>query len=95
MSASEQQFRCHPSVVFTRLSENEAVLLHLDTKRYYSLNETGARLWELLQDGRVPDTLCEKILEEYDIDDNKARGFIREFLDELRREGLVESGGGH
>jgi hypothetical protein len=40
---------CHPdpNVVFTRLGENDGVLLHLNTKRYYSLNGTGSRLWEL------------------------------------------------
>ena len=26
-----------------------AVLLHMETKRYYSLNETGALIWRLLQ----------------------------------------------
>jgi hypothetical protein len=61
MSHSEERFHCHPSVVFTRLNDTEAVLLHLETKRYYSLNETGARLWELLATTELPDALWQKL----------------------------------
>ena len=52
MLAPETIVHAHTSLVFTRLDATEAVLLHLGTKRYYTLNETGARIWELLQHGR-------------------------------------------
>ena len=46
MLTSDTPMSPHPSVVFTRLDAAEAILLHLGTKRYYSLNETGARVDE-------------------------------------------------
>jgi hypothetical protein len=46
MLTSDTPVRPHPSVVFTCLDAAEAALLHLGTKRYYALNETGARVDE-------------------------------------------------
>jgi hypothetical protein len=41
------ELRPEDDVVSRRL-EDEVVLVHLRTNRIYKLNETGARLWELL-----------------------------------------------
>ena len=41
MVALEQRVHPHPQVVDTELDEGEVVLLHLESKTYYSLNPTG------------------------------------------------------
>ena len=46
-----QRFRTHPEVVDTTLEEQEVVLLQLESMRYYSLNLTGARIWQGLKQG--------------------------------------------
>ena len=38
-------------VVDTELEGGEMVLLHLQTKHYYSLNVTGIRIWQALKGG--------------------------------------------
>lgn len=81
----------HHSVVFTRLDAAEAVLLHLETKRYYSLNETGARLWELLQAGKPPTGMAEALQEEYIVTGAQAIAAVQAFLGELHQEGLVQA----
>lgn len=35
----------HPAVIATPLKDGETVLLHLDTKRYFSLNALGGLVW--------------------------------------------------
>jgi hypothetical protein len=82
---------CHPdpNVVFTRLGENEGVLLHLNTKRYYSLNETGSRLWELLQERRQPRRIAEALMDEYVLESPQALAAVMSFLDRLYQAGLV------
>jgi hypothetical protein len=90
MLTSESTVRPHPSVVFTRLDTAEAVLLHLETKRYYSLNETGARLWELLQAGASPTGMAEVSQDEYIVTGAQALAAVRAFLDELHQEGLMQ-----
>ncbi len=89
--SSEIQFRPHPSVVFTKLDDSEAALLHLETKRYYSLNETGIRIWDLLQETTSPNDVSLALQKEYDVGQEQAIVYILEFLEELRQEGLVHN----
>jgi hypothetical protein len=91
MLAPDTVIHPHPSLVFTRLDETEAVLLHLDTKRYYTLNDTGARIWELLQQGRCAQEIALALQEDYAITDEEAMPVLLAFMDELQQEGLVHA----
>jgi hypothetical protein len=92
MLAPETVLQPHPSLVFTRLDETEAVLLHLDTKRYYTLNETGTRIWELLQQGRSADEIARALQKDYVLTDEEAMPVLLSFVDELHQEGLLRLG---
>lgn len=83
------RFQAKPEVVFTRLDESQAALLHLETKRYYSLNETASRLWELLAEPQDLATLCEVLQKEFDTSVNELQASVRRFLEELWSEDLV------
>ena len=83
--------RPHPSVVFTELDTTQAALLHLETKRYFSLNETGVQIWRLLEDGRDPPAIAESLVAEYRLEIDEARGKVAAFLKELADEGLIET----
>lgn len=89
MLAPDTVMHPHPSLVFTRLDASEAVLLHLDTKRYYTLNETGARVWELLQHGRSVQEIARALQDDYDIQDAQVMPLLLAFTDELHQEGLL------
>lgn len=43
-----------PEVIVTELEGKEAVLLHLGTRMYFTLNETGLRIWQMLSSGLTP-----------------------------------------
>ena len=86
---AERLFRPHPQVVFTSLDASQAALLHLDTKRYYSVNETGAMIWSLLGNEPRPEAIAAEIASDYDIEEKEALSYVLEFLEELREEGLV------
>ena len=85
-----QKYRIDPNIIHTTLDENESVLLHLNTKRYYSLNETGSKIWQHLQAGIPPETISVALESEYEITD--AKNYVAEFLEILRREGLLTHG---
>lgn len=89
MLAPETVLHPHPSLVFTRLDDTEAVLLHLDTKRYYTLNETGTRIWELLQQSRNAQEIAQALQDNYTVTDEEAMPLLLAFVDELQQEGLV------
>jgi hypothetical protein len=80
-------YQVHPSVVCTVL-EDGGVLLHLDTKFYYSLNRTGLAIWMAMEDG-VDDPAS--IVASRFPDAPGCRESVRGFVAELEREKLVES----
>lgn len=77
-------------VVATQLDDDETVLLSLETQQYYSLNEAGSRVWELLAEEQTVDEIAEAITEEWDTDHEEARAYVQSFIGELCDEGLVE-----
>ena len=60
-----------------------AVLLNLQTKRYYSLNETGTRIWEMVQQTADEGDIVATLLREYEVEEPMARAEVRRILDEL------------
>jgi hypothetical protein len=89
MLALETVLDPHPSLVFTRLDATEAVLLHLDTKHYYTLNETGARIWELLQQGCCAHEIARALQDDYAITTEAVLPVLLAFVDALQQEDLV------
>ena len=55
-----------------------------------SLNETGAFLWKILENGADYDTLLTRFLEEYDIDEATAKRDIDAFIKRALDEGFLE-----
>ena len=78
----------HPEVVYTDL-EDGAVLLHLQTRFYYSLNEVGKSIWRMLDTSESADDLVEKLMAEYDVDEGQTKEKMSTFLQELQREQLT------
>ena len=66
-----------------------AVLLNLQTKRYYSLNETGTRIWEMVQQTADEDAIVAELLREYEVEEPMARAEVRRILDELIEAQLI------
>ena len=76
------RYRAIAEALVATLSDG-AVLLNLQTKRYFSLNETGTRIWELVQQTADEETIVATMLREYEVDETMARTEVRRILDEL------------
>ena len=61
----------------------------LDFKGLIKLNETGAFLWEQLQEDRTEEQLQEAMLAEYDVDVATAQADIQVFIDSLNKAALL------
>lgn len=74
-----------------RKVEDEGVLLNLDNGAYYSLNETGLKIWELCDGKNNPSQIHSILASEYKTDPEKVSPEdITRFLALLRREKLAE-----
>jgi hypothetical protein len=78
------------SVVCTDLDDG-AVLLDLDTKYYFNLNETGRRIWQLMDECNNASEIAERLCAEYDVGREKAIENVANLIEELTRESLITS----
>lgn len=82
------RYRAIPEALVATLSDG-AVLLNLQTKRYFSLNETGTRIWELVQQTSDEETIVVTLLREYEVEEPMVRTEVRRILDELIEAQLI------
>ena len=76
------------NVLFRRLGD-EIVLFHLGSDRFYELNGTAARFWELLDAGNDATQIQEKMLSEFEIDSEQFASEAEALLESLRQENLI------
>jgi hypothetical protein len=77
--------------VLTAHLEGEVVLLHLGSKQYFRLNETGAAIWKALERGVAEADIVVELTREFDVDADTAAVELRRTLSELTARGLLAS----
>lgn len=84
------RYRRHANVRVTAL-DDEGVALMLDSHKYFSLNETGLLLLELLAEAHTIDELGAALTARYHVTDADARGTARAFVEQCLERGVVVS----
>jgi len=79
----------HSPHIVTRKTGNEYVLVPVanniaDMNSVYTLNETGAFIWEHLDGERNVEEIINALIEEYNIDKETATADLLEFADNLK-----------
>ena len=81
--------RVAPDVFAAQLA-GEAIILHLETKRYYRLNATGAEIWKGIEAGEARDALAGRLVREFTVDLATATLEVERLVQGLREARLVE-----
>jgi hypothetical protein len=68
----------------------ELVLLNLRDGVYYSLEDVGIRIWQLLRDPVSVAAIRDTLVSEYDVDPARCERDIQRFLGQLAGRGLIE-----
>ena len=79
----------HEHVVFTEFDEGEGILVDLNTKKYFQLNETAVIVWRGLEKNQPLDEIVSEIVKTYDITDAHAGESVQRLLDKLQAFKLV------
>jgi hypothetical protein len=84
--------RVRPSTrTASRVLEEQAVVIVIDEQKLHTLNEVGTFLWSAMgREGRPVGELIDAVLEEFDVDRERATEDVLAFLDELAKLGAVE-----
>lgn len=83
------RYRPTPDALFATLSDG-AVVLDVQRKRCFSLNDTGARLWACVRDGMTDREMVAVLMAEYDVSAEEAGDAVRSLLQSLAAEQLIE-----
>lgn len=70
--------------------EGETVVLNFGDGMYYSMDEVGARIWELVQHPRTVADVHSTLLAEFDVEPERCRSDLLRLLEELRSLELLE-----
>ena len=87
-STSQHQFVAAPDQVSSDL-DGDAVILNLNSGVYFGLNPVGARVWELIQQPRTIDEICDAVRQEFEVDSDRCQRDLTNLLEQMRTEGLI------
>jgi hypothetical protein len=62
----------HDHIVFTNFDGVEGILVDLNTKKYYQLNETAMLIWKGIDKGRDPVAIADEIVAQYEVTPEEA-----------------------
>ncbi len=75
-------------VVYKKVGD-EMVLLDFERGVYYGLNPVGARVWDLLAEGKTADEIVNMLTDEFDVHRTDVAGDVIALMDDLAANGLV------
>src|ERR1700754_658097 len=83
-------FKLKPSTVHEQFGE-ETVILNLETGTYFSAQEVGGVVWNLVINGHTEKGILREIVAQFAGDKSEISSGTTRFLDQLVEEGLVVS----
>jgi hypothetical protein len=84
-----RSFKPKPSTVHEQFGE-ETVILNLETGSYYSAQEAGSLIWNLVAEGHSETSILGRVNAEYSGNGDEISAATIKFLDQLAEESLVD-----
>lgn len=79
----------HAPHAVARTVDDVVVLLDLTTEVYYSLNDVGARVWDLADGQHAVAAIVDVLASEYDAARDQISDDVQALIEELAAEGLI------
>jgi hypothetical protein len=76
--------------VLVRILDKESVLLNLETERYFGLDETGTRMWQVVTAATNIDAVYRELQNEFDVESDPLRSHLSGLLGRLVDNGLLQ-----
>ncbi len=91
MSATE--IRTHDHVLYRSVAGGGGVLLDLDRREYFALDDVAARMWEVLSDTGDELRVVESLALEFDVERSSLQADVKQFVQTLADRHLVHRSG--
>jgi len=79
-----------PAHVLIRHMDGESVLLNLETEKYFGLDATGTRMWEVVTQSISIEAAYVTLLQEFDVQPEQLRANLGELIGHLIQNGLLK-----
>ena len=88
-----ERYLRHPDLRLADV-EGDGVVLHLGTRRYFSVSESGLVVLQALDAPRSVEDLVQLLVSQYEVTAEQADATVREFVDSCRAAELLVLEGG-
>lgn len=75
----------NPHVIATAFDNGEGVLIDLQNKRYYQLNETGLLIWQELEAGHPRAQVVAALMAAYEVAADRAEASVQRLVNDLQQ----------
>lgn len=69
--------------------DEEMIVLHLPTGKYYTFNNTGHLVWQQLAEGKDTAAIRSQIMNKYEVDEETANRDLATFINGLKEHNLI------
>lgn len=70
--------------------DGEIVILSISTGRYYQVGPVGTAIWNRMETPVAVRSICEELMDRFDVDEESCRMDVLTFLEELLDDDLVQ-----
>ena len=86
--SAKSTFNIPESVAWRNVNE-EIVILKLKSGEYYTLNEVGQQIWQVIGDQQNVEGITKHIVDQFDVTYEKAVEDVMTFLDNMLKESVL------
>jgi hypothetical protein len=79
-----------PAHVMVRFLDNESVFLNLETERYFGLDQTGTRMWQVITNCPNLEAAYQQLLSEFEVEPETLRSDLIGLLEKLVENNLLQ-----
>jgi hypothetical protein len=79
-----------PNAVARQVGE-ETIILHLGSGRYFGLDAVGARVWQLMGEGKSLGEICDVLLEEFEVSREDLKRDMDVLIKQLLEQDLISA----
>lgn len=87
---SDPLFKRSEKALFANVGD-DIVALHLENGFCFGMAEVSAQVWDLLGETVGLDQICDRLMQQYEVDAGTCRAEVGKLLGELVDQGLVET----
>jgi len=81
-----------PAQVMARQVGDETVILDLASGTYFGLDPVGARIWQLMGEGKTLGEICDTLLDEYEVTRETLQQDVIDLATKLQAQKLISIG---